>query len=273
MFWFNEFNGIYMPPAEFNTGIPRAFAQNRIGTTGGEGEYDLDGTRNPMTQQSYTHEISVAACDFQAKWDELLSMARTSGTLKKTNGSVTRQTRAKISNIADATTVEDWARRSKRIGIQFSAEPYWYSDEEVSVNFTSALYVSLRNTPNAGNTRAVKYVVLTITSNIASSLIISVEPNTPIHGGSYYGEFKYGTRVYGQDTSLINSGLTYNAAMYGTLVIDAGNGTVTVNGVDAYANTVRPDTQMALLWLEPGDNIIRFSSAATGNITFRSAWI
>jgi hypothetical protein len=30
---------------------------------------------------------------------------------------------------------------------------------------------------------------------------------------------------------------------------------------------------MALLWIEPGDNIIRFSQAATGSLAFRSAWI
>jgi len=30
---------------------------------------------------------------------------------------------------------------------------------------------------------------------------------------------------------------------------------------------------MALLWIEPGDNIIRFSQAVSGNIVFRSAWI
>lgn len=273
MFWFTEFNGVYMPPADFNTAMPRAFAQNRLATTGGEGEYDLNGTTNRMTQQSYTHEITVAACNFRAKWDELLGMSRVSGVLKKTDGTTVRRAQAKITNINETTTPADWARRTQRIGIQFSAEPYWYSDIATTVSFSGVTYVSLRSNGNIGNARAVKHVVLTITSNIATSLTISMNPNTPLSTGSYYGEFRYGTKRYGENTSLVASSLTYAAPMYGTLVIDAGASTVEVNGVDAYANTTRPATQMALLWMEPGDNILRFSSAATGSLTFRSAWI
>lgn len=275
MFWFESFNGIRLESGNFSTGIPRAFAQNRMATTGGQGEYDLNGVRNPMTQQTYSHEFTMKSCDFQTRYDQLFGLSNRRGLLVKTNGPESRQCTAKIFNISDATTIADYRSQSQRIGMQFTAEPFWYDTVETSVNFAGASYVSLRNTPNRGNARAIKYLVLTIYSNIDSSLTISITPNNPGLYGAYYGTFKYGTRRYssGLLTGQVASGITYNAPMYGTLVIDAGNDRVTVNNVDAYANTVRPATQMALLWLEPGDNIIRFSAPATGNVTFRSAWI
>lgn len=276
MWWFQSFNSVTLPRANFSVDLPRNWAENRMATTGGEGEYDLDGDRTRQTQQSYSCELPVQACDLQAKYDALLSMGRKGGTLRKTNGQYTRLTTAKITSVRDNSTIENWRARRQSLTVQFTAEPYWYDDLLTTVPFTAATYFSLRNLaggPN-GNARAMKYAVLTITSNVTNPLVIDIHPAGLINDGvnpPYYGTFRYGTRTYGV-AEYPALQLTYAASTTASLVIDAGNSTVRVGGVDQYANISKPATQMGLFWLEPGDNIVRFNQAVTGNLKFRRAW-
>ncbi len=274
MWYATEFNSVPLPKANFSLAMPRVFTQNRIAATGAVmGEYDLEGVANRQTQQTYDVEFLVADCDFQAKLDAILGAARRRGLLKISDSKQTRQATGKVVSVDETTTMDDWRNKKQRIRMQLACEPQWYADVATTVAFTSATAVSLKTTPNRGNARAIKYVVLTITTSISGSLTITSEPQ----GDNYYGAPKYGKVKYGSpalgDGSKQTASLVYNASTSAPLVIDAGNATVRVGGVDAYANVVRPSTQMALLWIEPGDNIIRFSQAVSGGLVFRSAWI
>lgn len=291
MFWFNEFNGVRITPMNFSTGIPRAFQQNRTVTTGGEGEYDRNGIRNPMTQQTYSHEVTVRACDFQAKWDELLGSAAGEGVLKKTNGTQTRFTSAKITNIVDATTDNDWAQGAQRIGLQFSAEPYWYDNTLTTTTFS---YQSTVIVNNQGNARALKHAVLTLTPPPTSIYGVAVygqsrysNPSgvyltggvaisiTPVpKNAKLYGSMKWGTGKYqGLPGSQAATRLTYPVQATYNLVIDFGKDTIQEAGTDRYSDAVMPCTQAGLLWLEAGKNIVRFSVPVYGMLQFRNTWI
>jgi hypothetical protein len=266
-----SFNDTPLPRGNFVTQMPRVFAQNRLRIPGAVmGDYDLEGIRNRPTQQSYTFEFTVAECDVNTRMDALLGAAQRVGQLRISNSQQTRRATAKVTNAVDATTMDDWRSRQKRVQVQFDAEPFWYADAPTVVPFTSTTTVLLRNsTANLGNARAIKYVVLTITSNITAFVNISINPQT----GNYYNEFLYGTKFYTADSFAQSAALTYIGYTSAPLVIDAGNSTVRLGGVDVYANTTKPDTQTALLWLEPGDNRISFSQAVSGSISFRNCWV
>ena len=273
--WFaSEFNSIALPRGNFSLAAPRAFAANRLQPTGALlGDYDLEGLGNRLVQQAYQVEFTIAQCDAQAKMDALMGVARRSGTLKITNNLQTRRCTAKVSAIGWSTTIDDWRARLARISLQFSAEPFWYDDVLTTLAFTSQDYINLRTVNNAGNARAIKHLVLTITTALPGATTIFIEPTGP----RYYNEFKYGAQCYGVVSSLVPAPaacqLTYNAATGATLVIDAGRATVQVGGVDAYANTSKPDTQTALLWLDPGPAVVHFSRVVSGSIAWRNCWV
>lgn len=270
MFWFCEFAGVYLPPVDFSTAIPREFDQARIAGTGSDGEFDLNGLRNRMGQQTYTHEITVMACDFQTKLDELMGCSRRAGILKKTNGTITRRTtsRTKISNITDATTIADWKRGDKRIAMQFTAEPLWYDDQVDYMTFSSATLILPEN---LGNARAIQGVEMTIYTGVGSPLVINTYPQGD---GTLYDEGVYDTFYYeGTDLGNEVGTLSFTIATGTTIYIDAGNSRITLGGIDCYDKITLPPTQMALLWLEPGVNQITFSSPVTGLLVWRNAWI
>lgn len=273
--WFaSEFNSIALPRGNFSLAAPRAFASNRLQPTGALlGDYDLEGLGNRLVQQAYQVEFTIAQCDAQARMDALMGVSRRSGTLKITNNLQTRRCTAKISAISWSTTIDDWRARQARISLQFSAEPFWYDDVLTTLSFTSQDYINLRAVNNAGNARAIKHLVLTITTSLPGATTIFIEPT----GTRYYNEFKYGAQRYGVVSSLIPtsaaSQLTYNAATSAPLVIDAGRATVQMGGLDAYANATKPDTQTALLWLDPGPAVVHFSRIVSGSISWRNCWV
>lgn len=271
MWWFTEFNGVTLPLGNFVTNLNLAFAENRMRTTGGEGEYDLDGNVNPLAQQSYSCEFTLPKCDYDTKYNALKGAMRRRGLLKRANYTTIQRATAKVTSIADTTTPSDLFARTKRMTVTFTAEPYWYDDTLTTVSFTSATRVFLTSSYNQGNARAIKYVVLTITSNISTLLTLGISP----YGDSaFYGEFDYGDEYYGGiDLGNEASAFTYTGNTSGAFVIDAGNSTVRLAGVDVYANVTLPSTQMALLWLEPGQGEINFNQAVTGSLAFRSAWL
>jgi len=271
MEWISEFNGVQFPRGLFSLDQTRVFEQNRMRVTGGEGDYDLNGIRSRLSQQSYSLEFTkpLICQSWASELDAIAASAITSGILKKTNGSYVRRATAKIVNIKDVSSIFDWKAQRQKLIYQFSADPYWYADLATTRTFTSSTGF---NVTNQGNARAIQYVVLTITSNLSNPFTFTVTPlgTSP----AYYGAFKYGGRKYSSvNTGYAASSLTYAAATTASLVFDAGNSTVRLNGVDAYQNVTRPATQMALLWLEPGANQIAFNQAVTGNLVFRSCWL
>ncbi len=271
MWWFTEFNGVRLPLGNFVTNLNLAFAENRTRTTGGEGEYDLDGDTAFLTQQSYSCEFTLPICDYDAKYNALKGAMRRRGLLKRSNYTTVQRATAKVTSITDTTTPNDLWQRTKRMSVTFTAEPYWYDDLLTTVTFASASRVNLTSQYNRGNARAVKYVVLTITSNINTFLTIGI---TPYGDASFYGEGDYGDIYYsGDDLGNEAAALTYTGNTSSTFVINAGNSTVRVGGVDEYDNVTLPATQMALLWLEPGQSEINFNQAVTGTLEFRSAWL
>ena len=272
MEWISEFNGVQFPRGLFSLDQTRVFDQSRMKVTGGEGDYDLNGIRSRLQQQTYNYEFTrqLPCYDFQDSLDAIAASAITSGILKKTDGRSIRRTTAKIINIKDVSNVLDWRAQRQKLIYQFSAEPYWYNDNATTQSFTASTGF---NVTNRGNARAIKYVVLTITSNVSNPFIFTVTPlGTNVN---YYGAFKYGTKKYTLlNTGFAASSLTYAAAtVSASLVIDAGNNTVRVGGVDTYANVTRPATQMALLWLEPGVNQIAFNRAVTGTLVYRDCYL
>ena len=272
MEWISEFNGVQFPRGLFALDQSRVFEQSRMRVTGGEGEYDLNGIRSRLQQQSYSYEfVKTLNCPSWAdELDVLFGSAITSGILKKSNGLYTRRATGKIVSIKDASSIADWQAKRQKLIYQFSAEPYWYNDNQTTRAFTASTGF---NVTNRGNARAIKYAVLTITSNVSNPFTFTVTPlGTSVN---YYGAFKYGTKKYTLlNTGFAASSLTYAAAtVSASLVFDSGNNTVRVNGVDAYGNITRPATQMALFWLEPGVNQIAFNQAVTGNLVFRDCYL
>lgn len=273
--WFaSEFNTIALPRGNFSLAAPRAFATNRLQPTGALlGDYDLEGLGNRLVQQAYQVEFTIAQCDAQAKMDALMGVARRSGTLKITNNLQTRRCTAKVSAIGWSTTIDDWRARLARISLQFSAEPFWYDDVQTTLAFTNQDYINLRTVNNAGNARAIRHLVLTISTSLPGATTITIEPTGP----RYYGGFRYGAQRYGVVSQLIPAPvacqLTYNTATGAPLVIDAGRAMVRVGSADAYANTSRPDTQTALLWLDPGPAVVHFTRVVSGSISWRNCWV
>lgn len=268
MWWFTEFNSVVLPLGNFVANLDLAFAQNRTRTTGGEGEYDLDGDRTPMLQQSYSCEFTLPQCDYDAKYNALKGAMRRRGLLKRSNYSTVQRATAKVTSITDTTTPNDIFARTKRMTVTFTAEPYWYDDAESGVVFTLAMSI---RPENLGNARAVKFVVLTISSATGTSL----EINTHGDGdGTPYDEGYYDTFYYdGSDVGNEDGSIEFASPTGSTIIIDAGNSRVTIGGVDSYDEITIPDTQMALLWLEPGVNEITFNQPVTGTLVWRNAWL
>lgn len=271
MWYFTEFNGVRLPRWNWVADTSLTFADARMPTTGGMGEYDLYGSDNPLGTQTYRGEFMLPLCDYRTKETEIKGAFRRQGLLKRSDGTYTQYAVAKVTSSADVTTPADWKRGTKRMSVEFKAEPLWYDDTLTTVSFTSATRVFYHTRPNRGNARAIKNVVLTITSNISTFVTIGV---SPYGDAAFYGEDVYGGGYYGGSVSDIEATtLTYTGNTSGPLVFDAGAGTVRLNGVDVYNNVTLPDTQMALLWIEPGGGELNFSQAVTGTLQFRSTWL
>lgn len=247
----HEFAGIALPDAQAVSDLTREALTSYLRPTGQPfGDYNLYGASLPFGQQTYRHDFlySVAA---QATIDALFAKIGVRGTLKQTMWDAsTRQTEALLVRVSQATTVEDKHAGLQRLSCEFHAEPFWYATTATTVVITSATSVNLTSAnSNLGNARAIKYVVLTITSNLPAATTITITPTT-------------GTAA----------AIIYIEASTGTLVIDAGAHTVKLAGVNKYAKTSRADTQVPLLFLEPGNSVLTADNAITGSIVFRSAW-
>lgn len=263
---FTEFDGVLLPTAGVEVSVPRRVNVDLFVAPGGV-VIDKDGYQTPYAQQEYSMRFMFTSVT-QAATDALFAKLGKWGRLKRTmRDSSVRFANAKLTGIDPPMRNFDSLASIQRVTATWTAEPLWYADTATTVSFTTATSVSLRSNQN-GNARATKFVVLTITSSVTSGFNVTITPNS----SAYYNEFKYGAGSYGPDRGEFTCSLTYNAAAAG-LIVDAGAGTVRSNNADVYANAAKPAGQTALLWLEPGDSVIRFSQSVTGSITFRSAWV
>lgn len=246
-----EFAGVTLPDAQHVSDLTRVVEMAMLKPTGALlGDYDLYGSQSPMSAQTYQADFMFAGAT-QAGVDALLAKIGARGTLKQTmwDASV-RQTEAKLAKVAMATTVEDKHAGVQRVSCEFRAEPLWYAGTATTVSFSSLTSVNVTGASgNLGNARAIKHLVLTITTHLAGALTISIIPSA------------------GQQAAI-----EYTAATSDTLVIDAGAHTVREGTTDRYAQTSRAATQVPLLFLEPGNSVLSFDIALSGSLVFRSAW-
>jgi hypothetical protein len=247
----HEFAGVSLPDAQAVSDLSREVLTASLRPTGQPfGDYYLYGSSSPFGMQTYRHEFLYSAAS-QTTIDALMAKIGVRGTLKQTCWDAsTRQTEAILVRVTRATTVEDKHAGIQRMNCEFLAEPFWYATTLTTVAFTSTTSVALSGSNgNAGNARAIKGLVLTITSNLPSATTITLTPSS-------------GTA----------SSIVYIEASTGTLVVDAGAHTVKLAGVNKYAKTSRADTQVPLLFLEPGNSTLTATNAITGSIAFRSCW-
>lgn len=243
-----SFNGI-----EF-TGMESAYRMsvdadiNEMRVTGRNGAYDLLGDGFQVGNQSYAAEFLVVNdCDDpQNKLiDQLRGAIQATGDLIGEFDTGRRRAKARLVSVKSEPNFNDIRAGINRVICEFRAAPFWYDDELAVEDLTNASVLYAVNAGNAPTTR----LKITITSAISSSLTIT----NAINGDEL---------IYGAAKS--------NGAV---LIIDCEAGTVTVNGTNVYSNTSRADTQIAILSLVVGQNILEFSAAVTGRIEYRGCWI
>lgn len=261
---FTDFDGVALPANGVDVTAPRTVNVDLLVAAGGA-IIDKDVYQSPIGQQQYSSRFMYSAAT-QSTLDLLYAKLGKWGRLSRLmrDGS-TRFANAKLTSIDAPMNNADYLSSVQRVTATWLAEPLWYSSTVTTVSFNTQTVVSLRNNQN-GNARATKFVVLNIFTSVSPGFTVTITPN----GGSYYNEFLYGAAAYGPDKGEFSCSLTNTIG--GAFVVDAGAGTIQANNRDIYASFTKPNTQTALLWLEPGDSVLRFSQSVTGSIAFRRAW-
>jgi hypothetical protein len=247
----SEFAGVTLPDAQAVSDLTRVAEREKLKPVGlPMGEYDLYGSESPMGAQTYRADFAMTAVT-QAMVDALMAKEGTRGTLKQLmRDASTRQVDAKLLKVAQGVTVADKHGGIERLSCTFEADPGWYASALTTVNFTTTAAVELSGANvHAGNLRAVRYLVLTITTALAGVTNITV-----------------------LNTGGLNPTLQYTQATSGTLVIDCGAHTVYEGSTNRMAKISRPYTQVPLLWVDPGAAWVTFDRSLSGSVAFRSAW-
>jgi len=214
---------------------------------GGNGAYDLTVGEGRFDNQTYEASFSyVEGCSERGEeiLDQLRGAMMRSATLIAEFHGARRRVEAKLIGVKSSPTFAGIHSGIHRVALQFRASPFWYDDALAVIEPVAATTMLAVNGGNAVS-RSVKFAI-SPAANVA---------NLTLTAGSV--------------------SLTYGAALLPTdvLVIDAANGTVTKNGTNAYGNTTRPDTQMALFELAKGKVAIVASSAVTGRVEYRGCWV
>lgn len=240
-----DFSGIPLPDRMAVYAVPRRIEISRMRVAGGGSyalgaswdvqEYNADG----LYYESSTGWIRDAVLD------QLRGCMGLPYTLRwqVADGSI-RRCDAYLTEINPVHDNESSAANIQRVSLRFSASPFWYDDALAVIEPVAATTMLALNGGNAVS-RNIKFTISPST-NVA---------NLTLTAGSV--------------------SLTYGAALLTTdvLVIDALTGAVTKNGVNAYGNTARPDTQMALFELVTGENEIELTHPVTGRIEYRGCWV
>jgi len=221
---------------------------NEMRVAGRNGAYDLLGDGFQIGNQSYAAEfLIVDDCNEPQNRliDQLRGAIQTTGDLIGEFDTSRRRAKARLVSVKSEPNFNDIRAGINRVVCEFRAAPFWHDDALTVSPLTSATTLYAINSGNAATTR----LKITITSAIASSLTITNTTN---------GE----ALVYGAAKS---SGVV--------LAIDADAGTVTADDVNVYGNTSRADTQIALLSLAAGENILSFNVPVTGSVEYRGCWV
>lgn len=243
-----SFNGI-----EF-TGMESAYRMsvdadiNEMRAAGRNGAYDLLGDGFQIGNQSYAAEFLVVDdCDDPRNQliDQLRGAIQTPGDLIGEFDTGRRRAKARLVSVKSEPNFNDIRAGINRVICEFRAAPFWHDDALTVSPLTSATTLYAVNSGNAVTTK----LKIAVTSAIASTLTIT---NTTNGEALVYGAAK-------------TSGVV--------LVIDCETGAVTVDGVNAYGNTSRADTQMELLSLVAGQNKLIFNPAVSGKIEYRGCWV
>lgn len=244
-----DFNGIALPDRAVSYEIPATISVSRMAIAGAFiGGYALGAhheTRRYAVNGLYLRDINNSMSA-----DRLIDLLRATmgnvGVLrqKMRDGSI-RRCNAWLTKCQAEHNNQSAATRVQPVTLEFEADSFWYSDSLIVIEPSSSTTMLAINEGNA-ITRQIKFTL---------SPAANVESLTLICGGV---SFVYGAALTTSDV----------------LVIDAAGGTVIKNGVNAYGDTTRPETQMALFELASGSkNMIWASSAVTGRIEYREAWI
>lgn len=172
---------------------------------------------------------------------------------------------AKIISVDANSTPDGFASTTKFVeySVTWQCSPFWYQVSDNTQAFTSSTVV------NAGfGTAPSSWWTLYITSAIASPLTITISMTNGTYGNIVYGDKKYRAPA--------SQSISYSATkpVGELLAIDGRTNSVTLNGNSAYGNITLPSTQSNLGYMPvPGQAQFRFSSAMTGSLVWRNAYV
>lgn len=244
--------------------ISRSAQQSRARILGGA-DYDLDGYTSPVQRQNFVAQFNDRSGNVNAR--AMHQRLGRSGWLRcKSRDGSDKQNWAKLISIDAQYTPNDWITSDANpYTLTWSCSPYWYDIVDSTATLTAATILNITNSGNAKSS----WMMIYITSSIAAALDIRIGRNS----GSTYNVPKYNDAVY--DASDERQTIRFNTSKTSssTLLINCMNNSVTLNGNDDYADIVLPSTQSSLGFLHPGVNRFSFSSAVTGRVVYRSAYV
>lgn len=243
-----DFGGVPLPDRMAVYEIPAAATVSRVAVAGRRvGGYVL-GTKHETrkyTASGLFLRSQTYPYDADRIIDQLRGMVGLYGMLrqKMRDGSVRRCDVILIGCKAEYNN-QSAASRAQPVLLEFESDELWHEDSLVVEDLTNATTLYAVNAGNAPTTR----LKITITSAIATTLTVINTAN---------GE-----------------SLTYGVAKLNgvALEIDCEFGMVTAGGLNAYSNTSRADTQMPLLSLSAGENVLQFSTPVTGRVEYRGCY-
>lgn len=243
--------------------LSRSVEPTRARILGGA-SYDLDGMYTYPSGQTYTASFVDRNGDVNAR--AMFQRLGRYGWLKATSrAGVTLINWAKLVSIDNGYEVQDWITSEvNKYTLSFACSPFWYEDADTTTALSATSAVAITNAGNARST----WWQLYITSAIVGSLTVTISRNS----GATYGVPKYGAVTYdGTGTQ----SFVYNAskATGVVLAIDGRTNSVTLNGNDDYGDIVLPNTQVDLGYFHPGSTRFTFSTAVTGSLVSRGAYV
>lgn len=247
--YLKSFSGIDLPLNATTNDIPASVSLSRMGVSGALiGGYILGAQHDPRKYSLSGVYLRDSVRPYLVD-QRLQSLRATMGnadvlTQQMRDGSVRRCT-AYLTSLKILADQNSTATSAQGVTMDFETGSFWFDDTETVYTFTSKNKFYLLNSGNV-NSNELRFEV---TSSIASSLVITNETN--------------------------GMALTYGAAKSNgvELVIDCAKNIVTADGVNVYTNISRADTQIELMAISAGLNVISTNIAVTGEVRYRGAYI
>lgn len=207
-----------------------------------QGDLPLD----PVTLTQTLRIVGDTATEAQSLYDSLVQALRSGRQLLKVvlpDGTYRQQ----YAQLAQANLGRPARLGQKVIEVRFAlylSYPWWEDDDQTTVEQTGIGTSPYQFAVNNAGTLPNKGVRVEVEGACQNP---QVENVTTGESWSYSGTLEAGD----------------------LLVVDGQQGTVTLNGGDAYANLTLGDTQVAFLTLAQGQNTLRFSATSPSNVTVR----